>query len=332
MTDVVVDGFMIASARASDLDDIVELIEAADRSLGVPPDPIREELAWVWQLPTTRLDRDTRIIRDGETPVAYGEATWKDPDAGGPLELVVRIHPDYTQTGIGASLMNWAQAVAEERGCEGIRAWIVDRDGYMRDLLRLRAFVRVRSVYTMWKTLATEPDAFPEPGGVSISPYTDADERTLYELHEAAFADHWDFRPMSFERWNVFLHGEGWDPSLVFLAKTDEVAVGYIVGFLEEMSGLIGILGVLKGYRGRGIARALLHRSFTEFWRHGKKDVRLGVDTQNVSGAVGLYEAVGMSIHRRYDAFDLGTSEAQATPHEGTIRAMPSRSSQGHTA
>jgi mycothiol synthase len=311
MTDAVLDGFKIASARESDLDDVVGLMEAADRSLGVPPDPTREELVWVWNLPTTRLDRDTRIIRDGETAVAYAEATWKDPDAGGPLELVLRIHPDYTQTVIGASLMDWAQAVAEERGCEGIRAWIVDRDGSMRDLLRSRAFVHVRSVYTMWKTLATELDALPEPDGVSISPYTYADQRTLYELHEAAFADHWGFRPMSFELWNEFLHGEGWDPSLVFLAKTDEAAVGYIVGFLEEMSGLIGILGVLKGYRSRGIAKALLHRSFTEFWRHGKKDVRLGVDTQNISGAVGLYEAVGMSVRRRYDAFDLGTVEAE---------------------
>jgi mycothiol synthase len=310
MTDAVLDGFRIAPARESDLDDVVGVIEVADRSLGVPPDPVRGELAWVWHLPTTRLDRDTKLIRDGETAVAYGEATWKDPDAGGPLELVVRVHPDYTQTGIGESLVDWAEAVAEERGCEGIRAWVVDRDAYLRDLLRSRAFVRVRSMYTMWKTLATEPPAPAPPDGVSISPYTDADERTLYELHEAAFADHWGFRPMSFELWNDFLHGEGWDPSLVFLAKIDEAPVGYIVGFMEEMCGLVGILGVLEGYRGRGIAKALLHRSFAEFWRQGKKDVRLGVDTQNISGAVGLYEAVGMSVHRRYDTFDRGTVES----------------------
>lgn len=306
----VVNRFTIASARESDLDDIVELIEAADRSLGVPPDPVRGELAWVWHLPTTRLERDTKLIRDGETLVAYGQATWQDPDAGGPLELVVRIRPDHEGTGIGAWLWGWAESLAEERGCQGIRAWVVDRDTYLNDLLRSRGFVHVRSVFTMWKVLATEEQEPAAPEGVAIGSYTDADERILYELHEAAFADHWGFRPKSFELWNEFLHGEGWDPSLVFLAKAEGAAVGYIVGFLEDVSGFIGILGVLKAYRGRGIAKALLHRSFAEFSRRGKTDVRLGVDTQNVSGAVGLYEGVGMAVHRRYDAFDLGTPEA----------------------
>jgi ribosomal protein S18 acetylase RimI-like enzyme len=42
----------------------------------------------------------------------------------------------------------------------------------------------------------------------------------------------------------------------------------------------------------------------------GSREVRLGVDTQNVHGAVALYERVGMSVYRRYDRFDIGTSEA----------------------
>ena len=34
------------------------------------------------------------------------------------------------------------------------------------------------------------------------------------------------------------------------------------------------------------------------------------MDTKNVHGAVALYESVGMSVYRRYDVFDIGTSEA----------------------
>jgi mycothiol synthase len=310
MIDGIAGRFTVAPAREVDLDDVVALIEAADGSLGVPPDPMREELSWVWHLPTTRLDRDTRIVRDGDAAVAYGEATWKDPDAGAPLDLVVRIRPEHAKTGIGGWLMDWAEALADERGCGGIRAWAVDRDQYLQDLLRSRGFVHVRSVFTMWKVLAGVDQTRPMPAGVAIRPYTDADERTLYELHQAAFAEHWGFHPVSFERWNELLHGEGWDPSLVFLAEADRAAVGYLVGFLEETCGFVGILGVLKPYRGRGIAKVLLHRSFAEFARRGKSDVRLGVDALNVTGAVALYEGVGMTVHRRYDAFDRGTPEA----------------------
>ena len=34
------------------------------------------------------------------------------------------------------------------------------------------------------------------------------------------------------------------------------------------------------------------------------------MDTQNVHGGVALYEGVGMSVYRRDDIFDIGTSEA----------------------
>ena len=119
-----------------------------------------------------------------------------------------------------------------------------------------------------------DDDARP-PEGVTIRSYSGADERVLYELHQAAFAEHWGFHPVSFERWNELLHGEGWDPSLVFLADVDGASVGYLVGFLEETSGFVGMLGVLKEHRGRGIATALLRHSFLDFARRGRKDVRL---------------------------------------------------------
>jgi ribosomal protein S18 acetylase RimI-like enzyme len=41
-------------------------------------------------------------------------------------------------------------------------------------------------------------------------------------------------------------------------------------------------------------------------------EVRLEVDAQNPHGAVALYEGVGMTALRRYDIFDLGTTEAGA--------------------
>ncbi len=90
MATTVPDRFETRPAEEADLDDVVQVVEAADRALGVPPDPIREDLTWLWHLPTTDLERDTRIVLDGDTVVAYGEATWKHPDQGGPLDLFVR--------------------------------------------------------------------------------------------------------------------------------------------------------------------------------------------------------------------------------------------------
>jgi mycothiol synthase len=297
-------------ARERDLDDVVRVLEAADRALGLPPEPIREELTWIWHLPTSDLERDTRILRDGDSVIAYGEAIWKHPDEGGPLDLSVRVHPDYRGAGIGSWLLSWGERLAGDRGSDGVRAFAADRDASAQDLLRSRGYVRVRSGFTMRKNLEADEDRGAPPTEVTIRRYEDADERVLYEVDQASFAENWGFRPKSFESFNEELDGEYWDPSLVFLAEANGTTVGLIVSFLFEMCGYVDSLGVLKEWRGRGIGKALLRRAFAELAGRGSLEVRLGVDTQNVHGAVALYEGVGMSVYRRYDVFHTGTSEA----------------------
>jgi mycothiol synthase len=303
-------GLKTGPARERDLDEVSRVLEAADRALGLPAEPIREELIWTWHLPTTDLERDTRILRDGDAVIAYGEAIWKHPEEGGPLGLSVRAHPDYRGAGIGSWLLTWGEGLASERGSDGVRAFAADRDASAQDLLRSRGYVHVRSGFTMRKDLEAEEDPGRPPAGVRIRRYEDADERVLYEVDQASFAEHWGFRPTSLESFNEELHGEDWDPSPVFLAQASGTTVGYVVSFLFEMCGYVGDLGVLKEWRRRGIGTALLRRSFAEIAGRGSREVRLGVDTQNVHGAVALYESVGMSVYRRYDIFDIGTSEA----------------------
>jgi mycothiol synthase len=302
-------GFDTRPVRKTDLDDVVGLLEAADEALGLPPESIREELTWTWNLPRTNLERDTRILRDADAVIAYGEAMWNQ-DEGGPLHLSVRVHPDYRGRGIGSWLLAWGESLASERGSEGVRAFAADADAQAQALLRSRRYVHVRSGYTMRKDLEPDEDPGTPPAGVTIRRYDDADERVLYEMDQASFAEHWGFRPTSFESFNEELHGEDWDPSLVFLAQTSGTRVGYVVSFLFQTCGYVANLGVLKEWRGRGIGKALLHRSFAELASRDMPEVRLNVDAQNVHGAVALYESVGMSVYRRYDVFDIGTREA----------------------
>ena len=58
--------------------------------------------------------------------------------------------------------------------------------------------------------------------------------------------------------------------------------------------------------------KSLLRRAFAELAARGLREVRLGVDAENPTGAVALYEDVGMSPLRVYDTFELGTPEAVA--------------------
>jgi ribosomal protein S18 acetylase RimI-like enzyme len=164
----------------------------------------------------------------------------------------------------------------------------------------------------MSKTLVDGEDVPPPPDGVRIRRFVDGDERALYEVHEASFADHWGFRPSTFDAFTESLHADNWDPSLVFLAEADGGVVGHLVSVLDENEGFVAMLGVIKPWRGRGIATALLHRVFAEISTRDRTEVKLGVDALNPHGAVALYESVGMTVERRLDIFERGTLDSAA--------------------
>jgi ribosomal protein S18 acetylase RimI-like enzyme len=167
----------------------------------------------------------------------------------------------------------------------------------------------------MGRKLAAEEDPGAIPAGVTIRAFeTGRDERALHEVHEASFADHWGFRSTPYETFEAEMYeAEDWDPTLAHFAEVEGEIVGHVVALSFAGEGYVALLGVVPGRRGRGIARALLRRAFAELARRGHREVRLGVDAQNPTGAVALYEGVGMTAYRSYDIFDLGTPEA-STP------------------
>ncbi len=304
--------YTVRAATNADLDGVIRLMDDADRALGLDPDPVREYLTWIWHVPSTDLERDTRLVMRNAEPAGFAQGIWR-PEEGGPLDSLIRTHPDHLGRGIGSWTLAWGEALAAERGSEGIRAQTADRDVAGQALLTARGYVRVRSSYTMGKALASDEDAGAAPAGVTIRAFeTGRDEHALHEVEEASFADHWGFRPVPFELFEEEMYGaEDWDPSLAFLAEVDAAVVGLVVALSFEGEGNVAILGVVPAWRGRGIAKALLRRAFAELAQRGHRDVRLGVDAQNPTGAIALYESVGMTPYRAYDIYDLGTSEVE---------------------
>lgn len=70
-------------------------------------------------------------------------------------------------------------------------------------------------------------------------------------------------------------------------------------------------ISVRRPWRRRGLARALLTRSLKMFQDMGMTEAALGVDTQNLSGALRLYESVGfqpvkkLTIYRKQFSNDM---------------------------
>ena len=64
-------------------------------------------------------------------------------------------------------------------------------------------------------------------------------------------------------------------------------------------AGWIGSLGTRRAWRQRGLASALLAASMRAFRAAGLEYAGLGVDTQNPTGALGLYEGLGFKPYAR---------------------------------
>ena len=301
-------GYRARPANADELDGVVALVETVQRTSMGAPENAREELAWFWHLPLVDRARDTVVVTLGDDIAGYGDTLW-DPVSPGPLVGSGAVHPSHRGRGIGTAIVRWTRDAARERGAPGVRHGAVYvGDTAARALLEANGFLHVRNSYTMARALPAAASP-PLPRGIEIRGFeTGRDERTLYEDHEATFADHWGFVPQPYESFvDLWYRSEDWEPELAYLAIAGEEVVGHAAGLEFETGGYIASIGVLRAWRGRGIAQALLHRAFADLAARGQPEVTLSVDATSPTGAVALYEKVGMAVRHRYMTYDLDT-------------------------
>lgn len=155
-------------------------------------------------------------------------------------------------------------------------------------------------------------DDIPEPRwreGLTLRTMRPGEGERVCETAVEAFADHWDFRPTPYEEWRRWtIDHPRFDPSLWWLVEDAEELVGAALNSWhfsgDPHFGWVGTLGVRPQWRRQGIATALLLHSFRDFRDRGATRVGLGVDGENTTGAVRLYERVGMHVVRRNDTYE----------------------------
>ncbi len=211
--------------------------------------------------------------------------------------------------GVARRLLDEAETLAREQGAEGVRAFVQGDDAVQREVLESLGWQPIRYSFQMRIELdddLSEPDW---PEGLSLRNLHPGEEERVYEAQMDAFADHWEFRRTSLEEWRTFtVDDHSFDPSLWWLVEDgDELAAMSLNSWHfsgDPQFGWIGILGVRPRWRRRGLATALLLHSFRDFRDRGATRVGLGVDGENTTGAVRLYESVGMRVARRNDTYE----------------------------
>jgi ribosomal protein S18 acetylase RimI-like enzyme len=207
-------------------------------------------------------------------------------------------------------LFEWAQKRGAERvGPGGLIRFSVDaKDEALRELLSNAGYAVVRSSYTMERSLEGTPERPTWPTGIETRPFDVRDAAVVHAAENEAFADHWDYAPSSFKTWRAWNLGPEADLSLIRIAWAGEEVAGLCITRArrgeDDSVGWVGVLGVRRPWRRRGLGEALLRDAFVLLAERGKRAVGLGVDADNTTGAVALYERVGMHLARRSDSWE----------------------------
>lgn len=315
------EGFTARGATLDDVETSLILFNRWSRSVNgrdeiTDAEAIRNE----WTSPNFDPDQDIRLVFAPNGQMAGYIEVWTTSPVPVHPWVWGRVDPDYEDMGVGTYLMQWAEQRALQalpRVSEELR--FAPRVGTMREankpkkLFEDMGYKHIRSSYHMLIEMdAPVPEpVFPE--GITLRPYKPGvDTAAVYQAVEESFQDHFGFVPEPFEegvkRFQHFWEAEGFDPTLFYVAVDGEQIAGINLcrphSYDDAEMGWVGTLGVLRPWRKRGLGLALLRHSFNEFYHRGKRKVGLGVDAQNLTGALHLYESAGMHVQQAFDLYE----------------------------
>jgi GNAT superfamily N-acetyltransferase len=287
------DRFTTRSLTMTDVDVVFDLIVACEIAASGVADIDREDVRADWSRPGFDLSVDAIAVVDGDRMVATAEVFKNRAD--------VNVHPDHERRGVGTWLLSWTEARSRELGRPNVGQTLDNNHAAAIEILKHNGY---GYGHTSWMLEIEIPDrpAEPEPpAGIEVRTFRPGtDDDATYRVVEDAFNEWPNREPATFEEWSALtIRRHDFDPDLLQLAVDGDhiVGVAFSIAY-PDSGGWVQQLAVAATHRHRGIARALLHRAFATAWDRG--DRRCGLSTDSRTGALGLYEKVGMHVTRSF--------------------------------
>jgi mycothiol synthase len=254
---------------------------------------------------------------DGET-IAFSRVWWgEEGDARLYIPLGF-VHPAWRRKGLGTAMLHYNEARLREfarehpAGDKFFRVWTTDKEYGAWALFTKFGYEPVRHYIEMSRSNDVPLPNAPMSAGLEVRPVTPEQYRAVWDAKEEARQDHWGYAPATdsdFERW---IETRTFTPHLWKVAWDGDQVAGMVLNRLDveentqyhRQRGYTKDIFVRRPWRRRGLARSLLVQSIEMFREMGMEETVLGVDTQNPSGALRLYESVGYQEGKRHTFFN----------------------------
>jgi len=287
---------LVRPAREEDVEAAAAMLNEHSRRLFGTDDVTPADLLLYWTSPDVELGQDVLLAESADGRLGgyadlgvHGDMVWLDVRGTDPETLQVLLE----------AIEQRARAKEPDKKLWGYSG---AEDAPLNELFEQTGYRVVRHSYRMRIDLEGEQPDPVWPDGISVHTMRDGEERRVYEASMAAFADTWMFHRDPYDSWFHWMVEEpSFDPSLWVVAEQGDEVAGIILSRVPENEpglGWVRVLGVLPVYRQRGLGQALLRHAFAEFASRGLTAVGLGVDAENPTGAVRVYERAGMHVER----------------------------------
>jgi mycothiol synthase len=306
----------------ADLAELVRITNAANEADGIDEHSSVAGLAnWLLTPRANYQPADDIVVATtaGQT-IGYGWTDWVET-TDGRREYRTRGHvdPAWRRRGVGTMILahNEARLVAVATTHPDDRARVLGAYASERRLggmalLTANGYEPVRYFFDMLRADLESVDVPTLPDGMEIRPVTDlAGFRRLFAADTEAFMDHWGGFDASEESFQQWLAEPNFDPSLFVVAWNDDEIAGAVINGIDaeeneafsRRRGVLESVFVRRPWRRRGLAAALVGRSLELLGERGMTSAWLGVDADNPTGALGVYERAGFEVHLRSRAY-----------------------------
>ncbi len=254
--------------------------------------------------------RDVFTVWVGDELVGYGRCTWWELlDGGRVYQPICFVAPAWQRRGIGTAMLRTLEArigqiaAADPVASDVLQTESDDGNVGQAALMAHAGYAPVRYAYLMVRPDLEDQDDAPLPSGLEIREVSPEHLRAIWDADQEAFEDHWGASQRSEEDWLEFSSNPHLDPTLWRIAWDGDQVAGQVRSFINaeenrrygRRRGWVEHISVRRPWRHRGLARSLMAASFPLLRARGMTEGALGVDTENLSGALRIYESMGFS-------------------------------------
>jgi mycothiol synthase len=271
----------------ADLPNIAAVINASLATDGNGERITAEGLANIYAHPVHwDPQRDTLLVEVDGTPIGYANTEWRVEDDGAcPHFINLYLVAEWRGCGLELAMqrsMERCARVATSAGPDSARHWFASK------------------VPESWQARVNMLPAAVLPIGLELRPPLPQQYRAIWEAGEECFRDQQDHVAPSEESYRAWIATPDLDPSLWLVAWDGDQVAGAAINVIHgDAWGETDDLFVRRHWRKQGLGRALLVGSLQLFKARGLTTAGLGVEAENVSGALGLYNSLGFRPYQR---------------------------------